>query len=148
MNTKKMREELREAGKPVPRSNKDLEIAYAEFKGMVTGNGVPEQEPKGVIKPVVKLVSSNIYTYIGAGDEPPHMINFMGLQNFVRGQPTEVNNPEVIEKVSHHACFVKGEADTELMFKNDELEKKKADEQRHIDACTQIEAERGNKARG
>ena len=49
-----------------------------------------------VTAPIVELVSTNIWTYIGSGDEPPYMINFMSKQRFVRGDPVEVTDPDLI----------------------------------------------------
>lgn len=145
-----MRQSLRDAGKHVPRSNKDTEIAYTELKNINTGEGY--EEPKGEIEKViptedsvVKLVSSNVYTYIGAGDEPPHMINYMGIQKFVRGQAIEVS-PNVAEKIRNHRCFVKGEVDQESMFKNDELEKAKVSLQRKEDELTDAKTKLLNRA--
>jgi len=94
---------------------------------------------------IVKLASTNIYTYIGSGDEPPHMINFMGMQKFIRGQAVEVKNPVVIDKINSHRCFVKGKVDQEKLFESDEKEKARADEQRNIDQQTQARIDRVNK---
>lgn len=133
MEPKEMRVKLKEAGVTCPVSNADVVKKFNEAFSPNIMVGPPPQDME-VIAPVVKLVSSNIYTYIGSGDEPPHMINFMGLQNFVRGTAIEVTNPDVIAKIQNNPSFVKGEYDSDLMFESDEKEKKRAGEQRKSDA--------------
>jgi hypothetical protein len=149
MDNKEMRQALRDAGKHVPRSNEDLEKAYNEAfsRGEVMDKPIaqveppllPEEEPKTNI---VKLASDNVWTYIGAGDTPPHMINFMGMEKFIRGQAKEVTNPKVIEKMLVSPCFVKGKVDQDLLFARDEEARQKAEKQREEDLKLQIEIER------
>lgn len=147
MNTKEMRAKLREAGKRVPRSNEELiEVFNEAFGSDNTQFGLPEKKPEETTAPVLKLASNNVFTYIGAGDTPPHMIDFMGLQKFIRGQATPVDNPVVIQKILNHPCFVRGEVDKDVMFENDEAEKKKAEIQRDKDTALQIEIDRINRA--
>jgi len=128
MDSKAQRHALKEAGKEVPRSNEDVEAAYYAMIG--------EEKP---------VAASNEVTYVGAGENPPHMIDFMGLQKFVRGQPVEVFNPVVLEKVKRHRCFVFGRVDQDELFKQDDEARAIADKQRRDDERTQLEAEKHNK---
>lgn len=148
MNTKEMRQALREAGHHVPRSNKETIEAYN--KAFPAADKWSEEEVKvtearnveSSKTNVVKLASSNVFTYIGAGDTPPHMIDFMGRQKFIRGMATPVEDPVVVKAISNHKCFVKGEVDKDVMFKSDEIERKKAEEQLKKDRILQAEIER------
>lgn len=158
MNTVEMRKILREAGEKVPRSNEELEAAYNEF--IANRDKLPEWEDlqKEVkerdLKPeqlnplfadkAIKLVSSNIYTYVGKGDEPPSKIKFMDIQWFTRGVATEVKS-ELLPHVSKHACFVKGKVDMSEYYENDLKEKKRVEDRRFEDQKIQIEMERKNR---
>ena len=88
-------------------------------------------------KPVVK--GDNVYTYVGAGDAPPHVINFMGKQEFVRGEAVEVTDPVLLAKIVNNASFVKGSVDPKTLYKADAEAAKKAEEQRKADAKTHAE---------
>lgn len=152
MEPKEMRVKLKEAGITCPVSNRDVITKYNEhFSGFEEAKPTdllvaPEVEKSEISTPkIVTLVSSNIYTYVGQGDEPPHMINFMGRHKFVRGQATEVKDPDIRKKLESHRCFVKGEIDTKILFENDEAAKKKADAQRDEDVKTQIQMDRKNR---
>jgi len=129
MEPKAMREALKAANITCPVSNKDVIEAYN----------------KAFNKEVVTLASSNIYTYIGQGDEPPHMINFMGRQQFIRGTPTEVTDMGVINKIRTNPCFVAGKVDQSELFARDEAAKKQVEKQRMEDLKLQIEMERVNR---
>lgn len=133
MNTKEMREILKPLVDILPRSNEDLIKLYNQKFG-----GEVPQSP-------IKLVQKNIYTYVGSGDTPPHMTKFMGIQVFVRGQPTEVTDPLILSKITTHSCFVKGEANLDLMHENDEKERKLAEHQVEEDQKTQIAVDRQNR---
>lgn len=132
MEVKEMRVKLKDVMDIVPRSNEDVVKAYNEkFLDTVDPEVVETKE-----------LSTNQWTYIGAGDSPPHLIKFMGIQVFMRGQPTTVTDPLVLEKIKNNHCFVKGEIDKEEMYANDELEKKRAEKRREEDLKLQIEVER------
>lgn len=73
------------------------------------------------------------FTYIGAGEDSPRVINFMGQQKFVRGEPTKVSDPKIIEKLLEHPTFVEGKADQETLHRIDEEAKAEADLQRAND---------------
>ncbi len=85
-----------------------------------------------------------IYTYIGKGEDSPRVINFMGKQKFIRGQATEVTDPEVLRKVKDNPTFVEGEADQETLHEIDEQARLEAEEQRLKDARTNAAAQRKN----
>lgn len=184
MEAKEMREELKAAGKPIPRSNEDVAKAHAdmvfeieiggptklkdpaistvfgEYPAEVetdTFEAEAESEPEviqmhaqvmvpvpAVIKPKEMSLDGDVYTYVGAGDTPPHMIKFLGIQNFIRGQATVVTHPEVLDKIKNHPCFVKGEADQDVMFASDEAAAKEAQDRRDEDVKIQIDMDRVN----
>jgi hypothetical protein len=121
MEIKAMREALRPIVDVVPRSNADVITLYEEK--------FPEEKFP---------VERPTYTYIGSGDEPPQITNFMGLQVFLRGQETEVTNPVVLEKIKHHPCFVAGPVDPAKLIENDQLAKKIAQGQRTRDSQIQL----------
>lgn len=68
----------------------------------------------------VEPVADNMYTYVGSGDTPPPVTNFLGRQKFVRGKLTEVTDPIVLSKIKNHACFRKGEVNPDELFERDE----------------------------
>jgi hypothetical protein len=63
---------------------------------------------------------ARIFTYTGAGADSPRVINFMGVQKFVRGQATEVTDAKVISKIENNPTFVEGEVDQEDLHEIDE----------------------------
>lgn len=138
MKTKDMREALKANGHHVPRSNDDVIKLYNEI--------FMDAEQKENDKEVPLVLGDNIFTYVGAGDEPPHMINFMGRQVFVRGKPTEVTDLELLLKVRGHKCFVEGDADVEKMHENDVKEAERANQTRLHDQQMQAAAERQNRS--
>lgn len=81
----------------------------------------------------VAAQDAEIFTYIGVGDEPPRKINFMGMQEFVRGKATEVTDQRILAKIRTNASFIEGEVEMELLHERDEKATKKAEEQRGID---------------
>lgn len=139
MNTGEMREYLKDKVKTVPRSNKDVEALYLDLTGMTLSKN-NETQPGAL--------TDNVYTYIGYGDTPPHMIKFMDIQVFTRGQPTPVTDPRVLAKIGLNRSFVKGEADMDEVFKQDELAAKRAQKQREEDQKLQIMVERQNRKSG
>ena len=153
MKYKQMRRQLKEKGvKPIPLKNTEMYELYIkefpDYDGGDPGQSLAVKNDKtevGNKDNTVKLVSSNIYTYIGSGDTPPHMITFMGIQNFVRGEATEVTDELVLSKIVNHKSFVKGKYDMEKAFEADKIEAKKSQNQRDEDVKFQIEMERKNK---
>ncbi len=77
--------------------------------------------------------SGDVYTYIGAGADSPRIITLMGVQKFVRGQPTEVTEPALLAKLPGMATFVKGEADQETLHLIDEEGRQTEEQQRVLD---------------
>lgn len=133
MEVKDMREKLRDVVETVPRSNEAVVALYNEkFPDDV-------QETQQIVKPVK---SENIYTYIGAGHEPPSVIKFMGIQSFIRGKATVVTNPTVLEKIKNHPCFVKGEVEADELVERDSEADRRVEEQRQKDIQTQLIAHR------
>lgn len=67
-----------------------------------------------------------IYTYIGGGDTPPRITNFMGKQEFIIGEPTEVTDPQLLVILEKHRSFKKGEVDNKEIELATEKARKKA----------------------
>ena len=134
-----MREFLADKVDVVPRKNEDVIALYNEKMGDTSGLEIAVAETKQVAQ------VGEEYTYVGSGDTPPHMIKFMGIQNFVRGQPVFVTDARVLAKIGTNRSFVKGKADMEEAFKQDELAAKRAEKQREEDTKIQIMVERANR---
>ena len=83
--------------------------------------------------PTKKKALANVFTYVGSGEASPPLINFMGLQKFVRGKAVEVTNPTVLQKIRNNPCFTEGEVDMEELHEYDQEEAEKAAEQRKKD---------------
>lgn len=83
--------------------------------------------------------SAPTYTYVGGGADSPRIINFMGMQTFVRGKETEVTNPAVLRKLPGHPCFVEGAIESEELHEYDEkaaaAEKAQKEEDARINAA-------------
>lgn len=84
-----------------------------------------------------KSEEARTFTYIGAGEDSPRSINFMGKQQFTRGKSVNISDPELIGKLIGNPTFVEGEADQDLLDMIDEEAKLDADKQRKDDARTQ-----------
>lgn len=136
---KEMRASLKAEGvKPIPLKNTEMYELYIKVNPDYDG-GEPE------LPTVTELPVSDGWTYIGAGDEPPHMICFMGKQNFVRGQLTQVADKEVLAKLENNHCFIKGEYNMDDAFKADKAAAKVVQLKREEDVKTQIHMERANR---
>jgi len=135
MDIKKMREELESVVDTVPRKNDDVVKLYNEKFS-------DDEKAENVVSIIEK---DNQYTYIGAGDTPPHMICFMGIQNFVRGELTTVTDHDVLAKIAGNQCFVKGVYDMDEAFEADKEAKKKVELQQEEDVKTQIYMDRENR---
>ena len=99
-------------------------------KEKVTNDQVDESEGPNT---EATKVPDNSYTYVGGGEDSPRVINFMGLQKFVRGQLTEVTDPDVLKKLKNHPCFVPYEIEQEALHEADEEAKVAAENQRKED---------------
>ena len=137
MTNKEKRARLKEAGLSVPRSNEDMLALYDETFQPVKAE---------VVAISTKKEEGEIYTYIGAGHEPPQIINFMGMQAFRRGEPVLVTNPVVLEKIKTNHCFVKGEASAEQLLRNDKEAEERVQLIKDEMVKIQIEADRKNRA--
>jgi len=73
-------------------------------------------------------------TYIGQGEDPPRVIDFMGQHRFIRGQVAYVKNGALLEKIRNNPCFAMGEVGMETLHENDTKAKELADAQRKADA--------------
>lgn len=89
------------------------------------------QKPQAVVRGDVP--KGKLFTYIGAGEDPPRKINFMGIQEFVRGKAVEVSDKLVLSKLKAHPCFVEGEVEMEKLHTQDEEAVSKADQRRKED---------------
>jgi len=84
------------------------------------------------------------YTYIGSGAASPQKINFMGVQEFIRGTPVEVTDTAALKKLSKHPCFVEGSVKAEVLSERDEAALKAEAERRAVDARVQANATKQN----
>ena len=84
-------------------------------------------------KPEPTKPSGYMFTYIGKGEGSPHVITLMGKQKFVRGQLTEVTDPQLLAKLPGLSTFVQGPADMELLHQMDSDAKDEADKKRAED---------------
>lgn len=91
---------------------------------------VPEREPEPVVN---EKKTKIVFTYVGGGEDSPRVINFMGRQRFVRGQPTEVTDQELLSKIRGCPTFVEGTVDEEELHDYDIKAKAEADDQRKAD---------------
>lgn len=87
-------------------------------------------------------VEGTMFTYVGGGEDSPRVINFMGVQEFVRGKAVKVTNPEVLKKIRNNPTFYEGVVEEEELHEHDVEAKKEADKQRKQDKRTQHEAEK------
>lgn len=156
MEPKDMRVALKEAGQPVPVKNADVVEAYnaAVDMGLIdepVETSAEETEetpevPEPEVKTKEKKSAGKVITYIGSGDTPPYMINFMGRQKFMRGKAVEVTDPVVLAKIKDNASFIEGELEDEsVLFENDEEAAAHAKAMRDRDAEMQKEADKRNK---
>jgi len=133
MQIKEMRQYLKNKVDKVPRSNADVELLYNKLTS-VTLPEASDMKPAG-----------EIWTYIGGGVSPPHTTKYMGIQNFIRGVPTRVTDPRVLEKIGSNRCFAKGEVDMDYYFEQEEIEAKRLEEIRDEGLKLQIMIERENR---
>ena len=78
-----------------------------------------EQEEQEAIEQDTKKVPENFFTYVGAGQSPPPVINFMGKEEFVRGEGKVVTNTEVLHKLRNHPCFINGVVSQKELYQRD-----------------------------
>ena len=135
MQVKEMRQVLKNHVDVVPRSNKDVEALYNKIVHDHVGEVMPAALPD----------AGETWTYIGGGVTPPHTTKYMGIQNFIRGVPTKVTDPRVLEKIGSNRCFAKGEVDMDYYFEQEELEAKRLQEIRDEGLKLQIMIERENR---
>jgi len=85
----------------------------------------PAVETPAVETPAVETpaVEGEVYTYVGAGDGSPYVINFMGQQEFTRGKATVVTNPALLAKLPGASTFVKGEVEPTVLHEIDQTAK-------------------------
>jgi len=108
-------------------------------------NNPAQQEPEPVKVEVKvdhksdprKSKGAATFTYVGAGADSPRLINFMGRQEFVRGEETEVTDPEVLAKLYGNPTFVQGAADQRTLHRIDEEGARAEKAQRQEDRRTQ-----------
>lgn len=118
-------------------------------KAMLTAPASTASDETAEVKKSNKReVSGPVYTYIGKGEGSPQIINLMGKQQFVRGRPQEVTDPEILTKIDGIATFVKGEADPETLHQIDEEAKAAADAQRKADAALNAEVTKRHRTAG
>ena len=92
-----------------------------------------DKQEENSVESSEEIAPDNFYTYIGSGEDSPRVINFMGLQQFVRGKSQSVTNPVILQKIKKHPCFTQGDVDEEELHSYDALAKQMADAQRKHD---------------
>lgn len=89
-------------------------------------------------------VETRTFTYIGAGEDSPNVIKFMGKVDMVRGEPVEIPvTPEfkvVLEKLKGVSTVIEGKVERKQLQENDIKAKEKADKQRAEDKVTNQKA--------
>ena len=85
-------------------------------------------------------ITTETYTYIGGGESSPEVINFMGKQEFVLGEETEVTNMDVLKKIKGNMSFVKGSVERAVISEQKKEAKKKADARREDDKLVNARA--------
>lgn len=86
----------------------------------------------------LEKVEDLTFTYIGGGADAPYSCNFMGKQEFIKGEPVKIDGTKshLIMKLRGNPCFVEGEADpkeiakAEKKAKEESIEKEKKLKQR------------------
>lgn len=106
----------------------------------------PAVEPDEAPAPAsTRKGGANIFTYVGGGEDSPRVIDFMGKQRFVRGQATEVTDPEVLKKIKGVPTFVDGEVDEEELHEYDLKAKAETDARRKADKKLQASVDKAQR---
>ena len=85
----------------------------------------------------IEELAENVFTYVGAGESPPTVINFMGAQEFVRGEPVLVTNEDLLKKIINNPSFVRGTVDMRALHDGDKQAAREAAEKRKRDTLIQ-----------
>lgn len=107
------------------RKNKEVEVEIEEINEEIE------------IEVTVGSADNNVYTYVGTGDTPPAVINFMGRQEFVRGEPVEVVDEAILPKLQNNPSFIKGTVEMRELHARDKAAAHEAAEKRQADALVQ-----------
>lgn len=108
-----------------------MEIEGTGRNGKITKSDVVQfVENQTPVEEAEVVNEENVFTYVGQGEDPPRVINFMGMQKFVRGVPVEVTNPMVLNKIAINPSFVQGEVDQEVLHEQDQKAAEEAEDQR------------------
>lgn len=84
------------------------------------------------------IEEGEVFTYVGKGEGSPRRINFMSKQEFVRGKPTVVTDPELLSKLRGGVpTFVKGKPSEEALEQIDLEAEQEADGKRAENAKIQ-----------
>ena len=132
MNRKLMREKLSSVVDKVPKSTADMTMLFIKTFGQ---EAMIEMCDNQTATEVTADAAVETVAYVGYGDEPPHMIDFLGVQRMVRGQkyPISEINPSALEKMQGHRCFVFGDFDSDDMFDRAQVARDEATKQQGID---------------
>jgi len=115
---------------------KPVAVKAPAAKAAVPADEAPAPTEEKQVEVKKKGQKAREFTYIGGGEGSPHVINFMGKQKFVRGQLTEVTDPEVLAKLDGGvSTIIEGPADAELLHQIDSEAKEAADAARASDAA-------------
>ena len=139
---KDMRDELKELELSVPRKNSDVVELY---KSKFPDAEVEECEEESNVVKMPEKPKGETWTYTGYGHTPPQVINFMGLQTFMRGQATEVTHPLVLKKLGGNKSFVKGVVNAEQIITQDEVQEELYQRKIRDNQIIQSAAKRNNR---
>jgi len=96
---------------------------------------------------VIEKVTDPVYTYIGAGETSPQVINFMGLKVFRIGMPELVSFGSVVhKKIQGNPAFKEGEVSIVEITANETKEKKEVAEKKAADRKLNEEVKRKYRA--
>lgn len=94
-------------------------------------------QPRQELKLDPKPVTEGVYTYVGKGADSPRKINFMGKQEFIRGEAVTVTDPALLAKIAKNPSFVAGEVKQQDIIAVDEAGEAREKEVRAKDAKIQ-----------
>lgn len=94
-------------------------------------------QPRQELKLDPKPVTQGVYTYVGSGADSPRKINFMGKQEFVRGEAVTVTDPAVLAKLVNNPCFAAGEVKQQDIIAIDDAGAEKEKQTKAKDAKVQ-----------
>ena len=121
---------LEPAAKPTRKAPADVKVAVAAENKLAAQSTLADEV---VTTKKKKDATVRAFTYVGAGDSSPYVITLMGKQKFVRGELTEVTDPDILAKIEGLPTFIEGEANAQMLHKIDQEGKEAMEAQRAQD---------------